>query len=336
MLKNCVRIVSAFLCCVLLLTLLGATGASVSAASVSASLGYNQPENSGDFAYWNGKKTVRSDSTSKKEVKWMQAALNYCISKEGLNATKLDVDGSFGPASKEATIQFQIAAGLTVDGSFGPATIKKMKSVLNDGKVTFKNESQWMWPTSLRRVSCGFADNYYHTSHWHRGIDIPVSVGTNVYASRSGTVALVVGDTSSRGRYVVIDHGDGYYSEYQHLKSVSVKKGDTVKQGQVIAKSGATNGTSGGGAAHLHFEIMKLGKSGLGASYTSYWYSYSKYVNTNPRNTNKVYCTKSNSGFRIREQQGGGIPAADLIKTSTAAEYGVYCYDTNGISYIFK
>lgn len=95
---------------------------------------YNEPENSGDYAYWNGSKVVRSSSTSKKEVKWMQAALNNCIKNEGLKADYIDVDGSFGPATKKATEKFQKAAKLTVDGSFGPATIKKMKSVLGDGK----------------------------------------------------------------------------------------------------------------------------------------------------------------------------------------------------------
>ena len=332
---------------VTLISIVSAISFSASAASVSASLGYDQPENSGDYAYWNGSKVVKSGSTTKNEIKWMQSALNYCISKEGLSATKLTVDGSFGPASKNATVKFQKAAGLSADGSFGPSTIKKMKQVLNDGKATFKKtstttnntntgEGNWLWPTSLRRISCGFADNYYHTSHWHRGIDIPVASGTDVYASKSGTVALVVGDNSSRGRYLVIDHGNGYYSEYQHLQSVSVSKGNVVKQGQVIAKSGKTNGTRKGGAAHLHFEIMNLGKAGLGAKYTNYWNSYSYYVNTNPKNTNKVYCTESNSGFRIRQKQGSGIRTANLIKTKTKAPYGVYCYDTNGINYIFK
>lgn len=92
---------------------------------------YDAPENSGDYAYWNGSKVVRSGSTSKDEVMWMQAALNYCITNKGLSTSKLNVDGSFGPASKAATTAFQKKYGLSVDGSFGPSTISKMKSVLN-------------------------------------------------------------------------------------------------------------------------------------------------------------------------------------------------------------
>lgn len=105
-----------------------------SAASNTSYSSYNAPENSGDYAYWNGSKVVKSSSTSKDEIRWIQAAINYCIAREGLNTSYIAVDGSFGPGSKTATIAFQKAAGLTADGSFGPASIKKMKSVLNDGR----------------------------------------------------------------------------------------------------------------------------------------------------------------------------------------------------------
>lgn len=136
--KNLKKLIALFLC---LITVFSAMSISASAASVSASLG-NEAENSGDYAYWNGSKVVKSSSTSKDEIKWMQNALNYCISNRGLNATKLTVDGSFGPASKKATIAFQKAVKLSADGSFGPATIKKMKDVLNNGnKNSLKSTS---------------------------------------------------------------------------------------------------------------------------------------------------------------------------------------------------
>lgn len=132
--KKSKKVIAIVLCVV---TIISIMSISVSAASVSASLGYNEAENSGDWVYWNGKKVVKSSSTSKEEIKWMQAALNYCRVKEGLPSKRLVVDGSFGPASKEATIVFQKATGLKADGKFGPDTIKKMKSVLNDSKYNF-------------------------------------------------------------------------------------------------------------------------------------------------------------------------------------------------------
>lgn len=114
---------------------------SASAANYTTNCRQYSTPSSSDFAYWNGYRVVRASGTTTSEVKWMQAALNYCIENEGLNATKLDVDGSFGPASKKTALAFQKAAGLEQDGSFGPSTIQKMKAVLNDGKATFKTTS---------------------------------------------------------------------------------------------------------------------------------------------------------------------------------------------------
>lgn len=101
---------------------------------------YNEPE-SNDYAYWNGSAVVKGSGTGTSEIKWMQAALNYCISKKGLNASKLDVDGSFGPASKKTTTAFQKKYGLTQDGSFGPTTISKMKNVLSNNSNSKSNNS---------------------------------------------------------------------------------------------------------------------------------------------------------------------------------------------------
>ena len=137
--KTLKKVIALVLC---LVTVFSCFSMSVYAANYTSRYGnYNSPENSGDWAQYENKKVKRSSSTSVDEVRWMQAALNYCMDAEGLNkingydVSKLDVDGSFGPASKKVTEAFQKAAGLTVDGSFGPSTIKKMKSILNDKKI---------------------------------------------------------------------------------------------------------------------------------------------------------------------------------------------------------
>ena len=98
-------------------------GLTASAASDTNYAKYNAPENSGDYVYWNGSKVVKSSSTTKDEIRWIQAAINSCIKNKGLNTAYLDVDGSFGPASKRATLAFQKKYDLSQDGSFGSATI---------------------------------------------------------------------------------------------------------------------------------------------------------------------------------------------------------------------
>ena len=137
--KNLKKVFALVLC---LTTILSVMTISVSAANYTSRYSnYDSPENSGDWAQYKNKKAQRSSSTTVDEVRWIQAALNYCMDAEGLNklngydVSKLEVDGRFGPASQKATIAFQKAAGLNDDGSFGPATIKKMKSVLNDKKT---------------------------------------------------------------------------------------------------------------------------------------------------------------------------------------------------------
>lgn len=239
-----------------------------SAASNTNYSSYNAPENSGDYAYWNGSKVVKSGSTTNNEIKWMQAAINYCIAKEGLKTSYLSVDGSFGPASKTATIAFQKAAGLTSDGSFGPTTIKKMKSVLNDGKnnsLTANSASSekydLCWPVSssvskYKNVTSSLGnrnDPISGAQASHKGIDIGIPEGSSVLATYGGVVKFV-GSNSTRGKYVVIYHDDiDLTSVYQHLSSYSVKAGQKVTKGQVIAKSGNTGKSTG---PHLHFELV--------------------------------------------------------------------------------
>ena len=128
--------ISLILVVITLLSTLSVFAVSASAASYPTNYSsYDQPESS-DFARWNGSKVVKGSGTNKNEIKWMQAAINYCIANRGLKASYLTVDGSFGPSSKKATIEFQKAYGLTADGSFGPATIAKMKTVLSDRTLT--------------------------------------------------------------------------------------------------------------------------------------------------------------------------------------------------------
>lgn len=267
--KNIARILSIVLPIITIFST-GAINSTVSMASNTSYSSYNSPENSGDYAYWSGSKVVKSNSTTKDEIRWMQAALNYCIAREGLKTSYLSVDGSFGPASKKATIAFQRAANLKADGSFGPSTIKKMKNILNDGKnnslATPSSTNKTVkynlcWPVSsnvakYKNVTSSLGsrnDPISGAKASLKGIDIGIPTGSSVLATYSGVVKFV-GSTSARGKYVVIYHDDiDLVSVYQHLSSYSVKAGQTVSKGQVIAKSGNTGKSTG---PHLHFELV--------------------------------------------------------------------------------
>ncbi|HKL11634.1 MAG TPA: M23 family metallopeptidase [Clostridia bacterium] len=91
---------------------------------------------------------------------------------------------------------------------------------------------------------------------YHKGIDIANNQGTKIFASGSGVVTYV-GYNSGYGRMVIISHGYGYKSVYAHLKSASVKTGDSINKGDLIALMGSTGISTG---SHLHFEIHYNGK----------------------------------------------------------------------------
>lgn len=264
--KNITKVLSIVLAIITIFSTF-AIGLTASAASNTNYSSYNSPENSGDYAYWNGSKVVKSSSTTKDEICWIQSALNYCIAKEGLKTSYIAVDGSFGPGSKKATIAFQKAAGLSEDGSFGPASIQKMKKILNDGKnnslgaPTKTVKYNLCWPVSssvskYKNVTSSLGnrnDPISGKNASHKGIDIGIPTGSPVLATYDGVVKFV-GSNSARGKYVVVYHDDiDLISVYQHLNSYSVKVGQTVSKGQVVAKSGNTGKSTG---PHLHFELV--------------------------------------------------------------------------------
>ena len=89
----------------------------------------------------------------------------------------------------------------------------------------------------------------------HRGIDIATAYGTDIIAGEAGQV-IVAKYNRSYGRYVVIDHGNGYTTLYAHNSQLLVSAGQTVSRGQVIAKAGSTGNSTG---PHCHFEVSYNG-----------------------------------------------------------------------------
>lgn len=95
----------------------------------------------------------------------------------------------------------------------------------------------------------------------HSGVDIAAPLGEAVVAAGDGVVVEATDfykDNLKWGKVVVIDHGHGVVSRYAHLDGYSVRKGDTVKGGEKIGAVGATGKVTG---PHLHFEVLKDGKS---------------------------------------------------------------------------
>ncbi len=123
----------------------------------------------------------------------------------------------------------------------------------NIGNIKFK----WPLPSSSR-ITSDFGSRTSPTagaSSNHQGIDIGAPTGKDIIASAAGTV-VVSTYSYSAGNYVMINHGGGVYTVYMHASKLLVSVGDTVKQGQVIAKVGSTGYSTG---PHLHFGIRVNG-----------------------------------------------------------------------------
>ncbi len=100
------------------------------------------------------------------------------------------------------------------------------------------------------------ADPFTGKKDWHPGIDFAALSGTEVVSTAAGVVTTV-GSKSGYGKFIEINHGDGFSTRYAHNRELLVKKGDMVKKGQVIAKVGNTGRSTG---PHVHYEIMRNGK----------------------------------------------------------------------------
>ena len=90
----------------------------------------------------------------------------------------------------------------------------------------------------------------------HTGLDIAAVTGTDIKVVADGTV-ISAGYSGSYGYLVKVDHGNGVETWYAHTSKMYVKKGDTVKAGDVIAAVGSTGNSTG---PHLHLEIRVNGE----------------------------------------------------------------------------
>jgi murein DD-endopeptidase MepM/ murein hydrolase activator NlpD len=117
-------------------------------------------------------------------------------------------------------------------------------------KLPFANPAPGRQITSLfgNRI-----DPFFGKLAMHPGIDFREKPGTHVDATGAGVVTYA-GPMGGYGIMVEIDHGNGISTRYGHLSKVLVKKGDKVKEGDLIALSGSTGRSTG---PHLHYEVRR-------------------------------------------------------------------------------
>jgi murein DD-endopeptidase MepM/ murein hydrolase activator NlpD len=107
------------------------------------------------------------------------------------------------------------------------------------------------WPAKGRIITAFGPRTNGQTSD---GINIALPEGTPVKAAEDGVVAYAGNELKGYGNLVLVRHADGYVTAYAHAKELLVKRGDPIKRGQMIARSGQTGNVD---APQLHFEIRK-------------------------------------------------------------------------------
>ena len=127
----------------------------------------------------------------------------------------------------------------------------------NDDRIDFMQD--FIWPAQgpisgvygSQRVFNGTPKNP------HYGLDVAGPTGTPVFAPADGIVTLYVPDMYYSGGTMIIDHGLGVSSTFLHLSAAEVEQGAAVKQGQLVARIGATGRVTG---AHLDWRINWFGE----------------------------------------------------------------------------
>ncbi|RTL92628.1 LysM peptidoglycan-binding domain-containing protein, partial [Ancylobacter aquaticus] len=159
------------------------------------------------------------------------------------------------PTPVVATAPVKPAAAPVAQASAGPKpqTIAAVKPSETPDEIRTATAAgpQFRWPVRGRVIS-GFGPK--PGGQQNEGVNISVPEGTAVKAAEDGVVAYAGSELKGYGNLVLIKHADGWVTAYANNSALEVKKGDTVKRGQVIAKAGQTGNVT---SPQLHFEIRK-------------------------------------------------------------------------------
>ncbi len=154
----------------------------------------------------------------------------------------------------DSQLRVMAGANIKLSPAIAPSAYMLTDSLREDSSIQ-QRDIPSIWPTE-GRVSSEFGEYRGLMGKRHEGIDIAATSGTPVRATADGKV-LLAGWTDDLGNLVIIKHGNRYFTRYGHNKEMSVKEGQLVKRGQVIATVGSSGHST---ASHLHYEVLEDAK----------------------------------------------------------------------------
>lgn len=143
------------------------------------------------------------------------------------------------PAASTAKTKSKVA-------SKQPATAEVSEDTIDLGG----GNGRFRWPVRGRIIGKFSQDS----AKQNDGIDLAVPLGTDVHAAEDGVVAYAGDELKGYGKLVLIRHSDNWVSAYAHNDQILIKRGDTVRRGQVIAKAGKSGNVD---QPMVHFELRK-------------------------------------------------------------------------------
>ena len=188
--------------------------------------------------------------TSKSNEKDAQRAMEAMVLKQLLNSTGL-FKGSDSPGAALHAEMFAEALADAVSRS-GEAPLMPPTPMTNQASVSPASPQGQVTSAFGARV-----DPFTHQSSEHHGVDVAATEGTAIYALADGVVTKS-GTRGGYGNSVELDHGEGTSTLYAHASQLLVREGESVHQGQLIARVGHTGRATGN---HLHFELRRDGQA---------------------------------------------------------------------------
>ena len=183
-----------------------------------------------------------------------------------LTASKTELDAQVAEATRVFEEYAASEAGQQALLNQQAAREKELQEEIRKSEEASRNNQTavggFIWPTACRLITGGYGGRDAPcpgASTYHLGVDIGASWGSDIYATKAGTVMLAnEGWNYGLGYCVKIQHDDGTSTVYGHMSRVIAVTGQRVAQGQVIGKIGSTGVSTG---PHLHYEIRICGFS---------------------------------------------------------------------------
>ena len=189
---------------------------------------------------------------------------------------KLKIPGKAAPAAvakKQGNVRVASRGKDIPLPSSKPRRGDTAKSTQKKNKVASKSKplpkpkpmagNQFRWPVKGRIVS-GFGKT--PGGKHNDGINVAVPAGTSIKAAENGVIAYAGNELEPYGNLILIRHANNWVTAYAHSDKLLVKRGDTVRRGQIIAKAGKSGNVS---QPQLHFELRKGSKPVNPLSYMS-------------------------------------------------------------------